>query len=226
MLGQYPPNLPPYFVISSYILLFAHLGNRWFCHLFPTNGRNLINKNQGKIPAICQITEIGELFLRADKEARTKAEKVKLSSSCFIHSRSNCLMGKILGRHCVSCYLRSPSEEMKYFSVFSCETVLSVHKTAEDFCPWKFLQKLEWPWDLLSFLCVLIHITCLCVIHFEAVVFNIMALRSQSWVMRKLTPSSHTAEIHATKRAENIYLGILEHKWDIVILSPWRCNCL
>lgn len=132
MPGQYPPTLPPYFVVCFLV---------WICHLFPY-GQNLINENQGKIPTICQIREIGDLFLGADKEARTQAEKVKLSSSCFLHSRSNCLMGKMLGRNCVSCYLGSPPEEMKHFSLlcFQCTKQLKIFVLESSCRSWDDLE--------------------------------------------------------------------------------------
>jgi len=42
-----------------------------------------LTKNK-KIPAVCQIRATGDLVHRADEEARTQAEKVKLFSLSFL----------------------------------------------------------------------------------------------------------------------------------------------
>lgn len=205
MLGQYPPTL-------TQILLFA----LWFESVtYSQMDRISFIEIKEKSQESVRLERLGNFSQSWQRSQNTSRES---ETPLPVFFSFQVLWEKIPGRSCASCYLRSPSEEMKHFSIlcFQCTKQLKIFVLENSCRSWNDLEIFS--------LCAYTYYMFKCSTVWSWFI-NIMALRSQSWVRRKLTPISHAAEFHATKRAGNIYLGILEHKWDIVVLSPWRCNC-
>lgn len=144
MLGEYPPASPSYCAICS---LF------WICNLFPY-GQILINKNQQKTPATCQMRATGDLVHRAEDGRRWRRQNTGRENETVFSFQVKLSYGTNAGRKL--CILLP--QVFFWGNETSQSFVLSVYKTAEEFFPWKCLGKLELPWDLLYVYSQILHV--------------------------------------------------------------------
>lgn len=105
MLGEYPPAPP-------HIVLFAHCFESAVYSLMDT-----LTKIEKKSQQPAKLEQLGTLFTELMKKTEHRQRKWNSFFFLFFPSRSNCFMGQMLGRNCVSCYLGYSSEETKYFSL-------------------------------------------------------------------------------------------------------------